>query len=273
MLMDQTVGIATWDAALVALGDIENPPREVLSWASANWDDASARLIGRLSQFAAGRRDKVSGSEAFYIAHLSGEKGENRVYPILCRLIGEDRHIAAWLDDAVTETLPGILIRVFDGDTVPLRRAIELERGDEFARASALAALGYLVRARCAMTDDDMRGFLRRIRRDMAPRREFVLWLTWAATVASLGYKDMRAEVAGLKREGLIPDGDFSGVDFDLRIALAQSEASGLAAFEYDFVAPLADATSAILSLAGAEAVAAGRRLRSLAAKQDGSRF
>ena len=273
MLMDETVAVTTWDDALVALDDIENPPRQVLSWASANWDDASTRLIGRLSQFAAGRRDKVSGAEAFYITHLSGEKGENRVYPILCRLIGEDRLIAEWLDDAVTETLPGILIRVFDGDTVLLRRAIESERGDEFARASALSALGYLVRARGAMTDDDMRGFLRRIRRDMAPRRESVLWLTWAATVASLGYKDMRAEVASLKREGFIPDGDFGGDDFDLRIALAQSDASGLAAFEYDFVAPLADATSAILSLAGAEAAAAGRRLRSLAAKADDSGF
>ena len=118
------------------------------------------------------------------------------------------------------------------------------------------------------MTDDDMRAFLRRIRRDMAPRRESILWLTWASTVASLGYKDMRAEVAGLKREGFIPDGDFNGEDFDLRIALAQSDASGLAAFEYDLIAPLADATSAILSLAGAEAAAAGRRLRTLRARK-----
>ncbi len=273
MLMDETVGIAAGDDALVSLDDIENPPSEVLAWASANWDGASTRLIGRLSQFSSGRRGAISGVEAFFIAHLSGEKGERRAYPVLCRLIGEDREIAAWLDDAVTETLPGILIRVFDGDTVLLRRAIESERGDAFARASALAALGYLVRDRCAMTDDDMRAFLRRIRRDMAPRRESVLWLTWASVVASLGYKDMRAEVASLKRDGFIPDGDFGGDDFDLRIALAQSDASGLAAFEYDFIAPLADATAAILSLAGAEAVAAGRRLRSFAATADGGRF
>jgi hypothetical protein len=272
MLIDETVAM-TWDNALVALDDIENPPRQVLSWASANWDDASTQLIARLSQFAAGRRDKVSGAEAFYIAHLCGEKAEKRVYATLCRLISEDRHIVEWLDDAVTETLPGILIRVFDGDTVLLRRAIESERGDEFARASALAALGYLVRAQVAMTDDDMRAYLRRIRRDMAPRRESVLWLTWASVVASLGYKDMRAEVAGLKREGFIPDGDFSGDDFDLRVGLARSDALGLAAFEYDCIAPLADATSAILSLAGAETAAAGRRLRGFAANAADSRF
>ena len=151
---DNTVAITTWDDALNALDDIEDPPPDALSWASAHWDDASKRLVGRLRRFAAGRRDSGSGGEAFYIAHLCGENGETRAYPILCRLIGEDGRIAEWLDDAVTETLPGILIRVFDGDAVLLRRAIKSERSDEFARASALAALGYLVRARGAMSDD-----------------------------------------------------------------------------------------------------------------------
>ena len=145
---NDTAAAITWADALAALGDIVNPSREVLTWASANWDDASTWLIGRLGDFASGRRDEISGSEAFYIAHLCGEKRETRAYPILCRLIAEDAGIAEWLDDAVTETLPGVLISVFDGDTVPLRRAIESARGDEFARASALSALGYLVRAR-----------------------------------------------------------------------------------------------------------------------------
>lgn len=267
MLSDDTLEITTWDDALDALDAIEDPRREALSWASGHWDDASTRLIARLGEFAAGHRDAVSGAEAFYIAHLCGEKGETRAYPSLCRLIAEDRLIADWLDDAVTETLPGILIRVFDGDAALLRRAIESEKGDEFARASALAAIGYLVRARGAMNDDDMRAFLRRIRRDTGPRRDSILWLTWASTVACLGYADMRAEVAGLKRDGFFPDGDFDGADFELRIVLAQSDASGLAAFGRDRIAPLVDATSALLTLAGAEAAAAGRRLRAFAPK------
>ena len=273
MLTDDMRAITTWRDALVALDDIEDPPSEALSWASSHWDDGSTRLIGRLAEFASRRSDAVSGAEAFYIAHLCGEKGETRAYPILCGLIGEDRRIADWLDDAVTETLPGILIRVFDGDAVLLRRAIESERGDEFARASALGALGYLVRARGAMSDDDMRAFLRRIRRDTAPRGDSIVWLTWAMTIACLGYADMRAEVAGLRRDGYIPEGDFSGGDFDLRIRLAQSDASGLAAFERDRIAPLADATTALLLLAGAEAAARARQLRAFLPKAVDSRF
>ena len=44
MLIDSTVAITTWDAALVALGDIEDPPPEALSWASANWDERRRAL-------------------------------------------------------------------------------------------------------------------------------------------------------------------------------------------------------------------------------------
>ncbi|RBP06513.1 uncharacterized protein DUF1186 [Roseiarcus fermentans] len=256
----------TWNDALKALDDIEDPPREVLSWASANWDAAATRLVERLGEFAAGRRDRVSAAEAFYIAHLCGEKAETRAFPILCRLIAEDPRIADWLDDAVTETLPGILIRVFDGDAARLRNAIESEAGDAFARASALAALGYLVRARAAMTDGDMRAFLRRLRRDAAPRRESVFWLIWASTAADLGFAGMRAEVADLRREGFIPEGDFSRADFDARVALARSDATGLRAFAFDFVTPLDDATSAILTMAGVQAAQAARRLQALSA-------
>jgi hypothetical protein len=254
----------TWDHALDALADIANPPRAVLSWASANWEEASSRLIGRLRDFAIGRRDEVSGPEAFYLVHLCGEKRALRAYPIICRLIAEDAGIADWLDDAVTETLPGVLINVYDGDPVPLRKAIESERGDEFARASALAALGYLVRAKAAMSDDDMRAYLRRIRREAPPRSESVFWLTWAATVANLGYEDMRAEVAALRYEGLIPEQDFDREAFDARLALAMSDAAGLAGFKEDLIAPLNDAASALCLLAGAEAAAGARRLRDI---------
>ena len=278
MLADSSFPYTTWDDALRALDDIADPPREILSWASANWDEASTRFLARFAEFAAGRRGSVPEAEdlyaeAFYVAHLCGEKGETRAYPILCRLIAEDRRIADWLDDAVTETLPGILIRVFNGDTALLRHAVESARGDEFARSSALAALGYLVRARSAMSDADMRAYLRRVRRDIAPCRESVLWLTWASTVADLGYVDMRSEVAELKRDGFIPDGDFSGEEFDLRIALAQCDASGLAGFEYDLIAPLDDATSSLLWLAGSEAANAGLRLRAMAQRTIVDRF
>jgi hypothetical protein len=268
MRIDDKAPTLDWDDALQAI-DIKDPPREVLAWASENWDDVSSSLIRRLGEFAAGRREVLSAAEAFYIVHFCAEKAETRVYPILCRLIGEDRRIADWLDDAVTETLPGVLIRVFNGDSMPLRRAIESAKGDEFARASALAALGYLVRAKGAMSDDDMRAYLARLRQEAGPRRESVLWMTWATTVANLGYSDMRAQVEALVRDGLFPEGDFTREEFHQRVARARSDASGLAGFRSDLVAPLNNASAAILSLAGVVANHAGRRLRAIAGRQD----
>ena len=172
----------------------------------------------------------VAGSEAFYITHLCGEKRETRAYAILCRLIAEDAGIADWLDDAVTETLPGILISVFDGDTVPLRRAIESAQGDEFARASALAALGYLVRARLAMSDDDMRAYLLRVRREATPRRDSVFWMTWASTAANLGYRTCDFEILSSDPTASFPTAT-STARRSLRDLRSQSDAAGLSGF------------------------------------------
>ncbi|RBP09769.1 uncharacterized protein DUF1186 [Roseiarcus fermentans] len=221
-------------------------PQSALRRTSSDWDGAAARLIKRLHAFASGRRDSLSSSDAFAVVHLCGEKGDVRAHAIVCRLIANDDGIADWLGDAVTETLPGILIKTFDGHAARLRAAVVSPVGDPFARASALAALGYLVRARGAMTDAAMRAFLRRVRRDVLPRRESILWMTWATVAANLGYESLRPEVATLQRAGFIPGGDFGVEDFDARIGLTRSDASGLAGFAADLIAPLDDAQSAL---------------------------
>jgi uncharacterized protein DUF1186 len=94
-----------------------------------------------------GDRSETAGDELFYILHLCGEKGEVRAYEPTCRLIADDPNIDAWLGDAVTENLAGILIDTFDGDLGPLMTAIESPAGSEFARSAALEALGFLARA------------------------------------------------------------------------------------------------------------------------------
>ena len=96
--------------------------------------------------------------------------------------------------------------------------------------------------------------------------------MTWVTTVANLGYSDMRAEVEALNRNGFFPEGDFTRQEFDLRVARAQSDASGLAGFRYDLIAPLEDASTAILSLAGIVANRSGRSLRAHAGQKDHAR-
>ncbi len=134
---------------------------------------------------------------------------------------------------------PGILIKVFDGDIEPLTRAIESPRGDEYARASALEALGYLVRAKGVLSDEDMRDYLRRLRRDAAPRDESIFWLAWAMTAADLGYEDLRNEVAILMKDGFIEKRDFKLEDFDRSLEVTRNDPAGLAGFRRDSVYPL----------------------------------
>ena len=224
-------------------------PRAAMQWALDNWSEASPVLLARLSDFETqgGRRLFDAGRlEALYIAHLCGERGETRAYAPLCRMIANDRNIGEWLGDAVTETLPGILIRIFDGDLEPLKMAVEAPAGYEFARASALAALGYLVRARGVAGDDDMRDYLRRIRKGMQPRRSSIVWLAWAATAANLGYLDLRGDVERLIAKEFLPGREFNRDAFDRQAALARGNSGGLAGFESDLVSPMRDAIGAL---------------------------
>jgi len=235
------------DEALRQFAEEEKFPRAAMTWALENWEAASPRFVSRLRAFAAGGDRSISAKdEAFCIVHLCGQKGETRAYEPTCRLIADDPNIEEWLGDGVTETLPGILIKVFDGDVEPLQRALEAPRGNEFARSAALAALGYLVRAQGVLSDEDMRLYLRRLRLDAAPREESEFWVTWAMTAADLGYGDLRIDVAMLMKDGLIDECDFDLDAFDRRVELVRDDPAGLAGFHGAGVLPLDDAVEVL---------------------------
>jgi len=244
------------DEALRRFAEEEGFPREALDWARDNWETAAPRFISRLRAFVAGgqRTDAVD-DQIFYILHLCGQMQESLAFEPLCRLIASDPEIEILLGDAMTETLPGILINVFDGDVAPLMAAIESPQGDEYARGSALSALGYLVRSKSALNDDAMRAFLRRLRREAKPRDIPAFWFSWADTAAALGYGDLKMELAVLTKDGLLEARDFGLDDFDEVVSLARNDPDGLAAFHGEGVGPLDDAIGKLESwtLAGDE--------------------
>jgi hypothetical protein len=228
------------DEALRQFVNAQEVPRAALQWALDHWEAAGPRFVTRLRAFAANpaARDEIAEDEILFIVHLCGEKRETRGYTPLCRLIGESEEAIAFLGDAVTETLGGILISVCDGDPQPLMGAIESESGDEFARAAALGALGWLTRERAILSDEEMRAYLGRLRREMKPRDESYLWQTWAETAADLGYDDLRADVAGLHADGWVDPREFGLKEFDEQVKLARKDSAGLAGFEADGVRP-----------------------------------
>ncbi len=237
------------DEALRRFAEGEDFPREAMAWALANWETASPRFIARLRAFVAGGdRTEAAEDQLFTILHLCGQMREVRAYEPLCRLIAGDPDIELWLGDATTETLPGILINVFDGDVSPLLTAIESADADESSRGSALLALGYVARSKGALDDEAMRAVLRRLRRDARPREMPVFWLCWAAAAAALGYEDLKVEVAVLTKDRLLDAIDFGLEDFDRIVELARSDPAGLDGFHDQHVRPLDDAIEALES-------------------------
>jgi len=238
------------DDALCRLSDGGQVSRAEIRWILAHWEEAGPSLVSRLRVFAAdGIRSSAAGMEAFFAVHLCAEQGERAAFSPLCRMIANDPAIDRWLGDAVTETLPGILISTFDGDVAILQQAIESPNGYEFARASALLALAYLVRAEAVVDEAGMRAYMRRLLREMKPRGESIVWMAWAMCAADLGYADMRSDVIKLDNEERIPERDFSPQLFDRQIELVRDDPSGLAGFRADLIHPLDDAVDALHAL------------------------
>ena len=237
------------DEALRRLGDGERFPREAMEWALGAWEQAAPRLVARLRALAAGAEwTETAENQAFCIVHLCGQMRETRAYEPLCRLLAEDPETESWLGDAMTESLPGILIATFDGDVAPLKAVVEAEGADPYARGAALIALGYLVRARGALDDAAMAAYLSRVRKEARPRDLEGFWFVWAQTAAALGYDELKMELAILTKEGLIEAADFGVADFDRAAERGREDPEGLAGFHAQGVRPLDDAVAQLES-------------------------
>jgi uncharacterized protein len=231
------------DEAMRRFSDTEEVPREALQWALDNWEAAAPRLIAKLRAYAG--RAQASEAELevlFFIIYLCGEKCDSRAYAPVCDLIVNDETIDIWFNESATGDLGRILINLCDGDIEPLQRAIEAPEADEFARAAALQALAYLVRAKGVLGDDEMRAYLSRLSGEMQPRGESAVWHAWAFAIAQLGYEPLRGEVARVFAKRWIDPLDGSLDDFYFDLQLARRDPDGMAAFAAAGVEPLGSA-------------------------------
>jgi uncharacterized protein len=222
-------------------------PREALQWALDNWDEASPRLIAKLRAYAGGARPNDGDLDVLvYVIHLCGEKRDPRAYVPLCDVIANDETFDVWFGETSTGNLAPILINLCDGDVEPLQRAIEAPEADEFARAAAMEALAYLVRAKSVLSDDEMRTYLSRLAREMQPRGENAVWQAWAFAIAQLGYEPLRGEVARLFSKRWIDSRDASLDEFYEDLQKARKDPLGTAAFSASGIEPFGSAIEAL---------------------------
>ena len=228
------------DEAWRQLGAENGLPRAAVQWSLDHWDEAAPRFIAKLRAYAGGANFSENDlSSLFFAVHLCGEKHEERAYVPLCELLGGEIELEAWLGDALTSTLPGILINVFDGDVKPLQQVYELVSANAEARVAALFALGYLVRSRGVMSDEAMRGYLSQQGALIGgDDPDGLVGYAWVTTVGALGYDTMGAEVARALSRG-VADPELADIKtFHEDLGLSRQTPDGLAAFRRASVKP-----------------------------------
>ena len=114
-------------------------PRAALKQAADRWPEVGLALVAMLEAVAEG--DAVTDrTEAilFFGIYLMAQASEIRAFRLLCTIAAHDAQIERLIGDGVTEDLPLILARTYDGDPAPLRMLIEAADADEFARDASL---------------------------------------------------------------------------------------------------------------------------------------
>jgi uncharacterized protein len=217
-------------------------PRDSMRWALDNWEAAAPRFIELLDRYAGGvDRSDETANALFFIVHLLAERRETKAFAALCRLLTDAGATEQVLDEAITETLRGVLIATYDGDPAALKEVIEATTANEFARAAALEAMVYLTRTG-AFTDDDMRNYLLHLRAEMQPRADCFVWSAWAMSAANLGYEDYAGTVEELIRDDFMLEFDMTLEDFASQLRLTLGDDRRMAGFEHDRIAPFSDA-------------------------------
>ena len=198
----------TIDEAIEAFAQAtEEPPNEALRWALDHWDQAAPRFLTMLEAYTDGADESDTTMDAlFFIIHLFGDKGDQRAYPLLCRLMLDEERLNTVLgDDATVEYLKGILIKCFNGDVAPLQKVIESPEAESITRGEALLTLAWLTRDG-KWPEASMKDYVRRLYKTMLPREADYIWNNLIVVAAVLGYREFDAESARLIKTGLVPD-------------------------------------------------------------------
>ena len=168
-------------------------PSEAIAACRADRDAASQTLLNLLEDFLdqafEGDPDESERAEdaLFMVVHLLAEFREKRAFPLLMRLLGcAADMVERVLGDAISETLPGILISTFDGNLNGLHQIITNRFSNEFARASALHALAYLT-VEGVVPKELTQQFLRECFDQFQNEKTNFVWIGWVSSISTLG--------------------------------------------------------------------------------------
>ena len=197
-------------------------PDAVMELVVDQWEQAGPRCLAMLDDYIHGRDLSEPTERAlFFVVHLLGEKGETAAFANLCALAGDTERADLVLGDAVTATLPKILISTFDGDAAPLQSLVAREDVDSSIRDGALMALAYLTRSG-RLPGAEMHAYFAGLFATMQPQSRDIVWSGLVMAVGMLGYANLTPQVEAVFARGLADPEGTTIKDFreDLRRAV-----------------------------------------------------
>lgn len=202
-------------------------PRETLQYCLDHPDEVVPRFLSILASAATGTTRAGNEFEALpLIVHLLADLREQRAYrPLVEFLQSDPDRVESLLGDAITETLPKVLISLSGSDVLPLYELIENAELDEFVRDAAFTAWTYWA-AKGQITPDNARTYLLKCLETLQPQADNHVWSAWVEAVAMLGFADLSDAVRRVFNDERIPPMAMKFGDFerDLNASVAATD-------------------------------------------------
>ena len=209
---------ALFDELVEELAQAEEFPTQAVRHCLGNPGQVVPGFLDLLREYAEDPDLDDERAEAlFFIVHILGELGEKRAFgPLMDLLSGDGERIEKILGEAKTETMAQVLIGVFDGQTDRLYGVMNDPSVDEFVRAAAFMTWTYEV-ASGRIDLEEAECYLLECFDALQPREESenYVWVSWANSIAYLGFEALKPLVRQAFEKNLILSTDLNLEDFE----------------------------------------------------------
>lgn len=230
------------DMALADLSGAEVFPLDALMTLRQKWDEARGPLFAALDDYASGEdRSEQNADRIFFGIHLLAEKREHAAWGPLLRVAMEGGDaLYDMIGDAASETLPAVLLSLYDGDMAGLKKLIETPQADEWGRVAALECFSALA-VNGVITLQDAQDYLGGLFEALQPREAHPVWYGWQGCIAMLGLNELEPSVARAFRQGLVDKNVLDFEDFQADLRASRAAPSLKEVFEERGVTPIDD--------------------------------
>ncbi|MDA1325327.1 MAG: DUF1186 domain-containing protein [Proteobacteria bacterium] len=232
------------DAIIEELARAEEFPEQTVRYCLDHPDQVVPGFLDLLRYYAGNPSltDDRDGA-LFFIIHILGELGDTRAFgPLMDFLSGDQQQVKEILGEAITETLPRVLIGVFDGQTDRLYGVMNDPSVDEYVRHAAFMTWVHEV-ASGRIDMEEAECYLLACFDELRPRGESenYVWVAWVESIAWLGLDSLKPLVRQAFEKNLVPYFSLVWEDFEEILGGRLAASDPMAFLAGEKIAPFRD--------------------------------